>query len=651
MAPPLQSIILGAILLARSINAQHWLSAEGYDRFAPRVEDFQWGKCDPDTASRECSRFEVPLDWANHAAGKASLYVARYNATKEPKLGTIFVNPGGPGSSGVKAILGNLVLNISEASGGEYDIVGWDPRGIGKSVPRAECFKNGAEENAFWEGTVPRAGLEARGNFTDQADIDAFKKQVDQVDRLLKELGERCVAYSPDTFQYIGSAAAVRDMIAMHDVLEKRKKPVNFWGLSYGTIIGIYFVNMFPDRVGHVVLDGVVDPELWANKPSYQKWAIKPKSTEQTFAGFLKECTSAGPSRCSIASKGSTPEALRQYISDLIDRAYDYKHKYRERAKFGSFGVRSAISHGMYKPSSWPGFVDRLERFGEDIDANATLGPQAEQLLPAPLIDMPIIQSTTENSMTDDDPAPDYSFQGVTCADGIDSGNTTTKDVFDFLVNVTRTVSSMFGPQWGDGGLYCHRWPVRAVERYTGPWNKKLANTILVIGNTGDPVTPYESAKKVADALGDSAALIKQEEYGHTSLAMHSNCTIASVQNYFVNNKLPAHEWHCGTDQRLFPEPTFMTNMDDAVSASIPEASSLQKVLHRGRQGTHDLFIFLAALAASTGLILLFWYIVGRQRSKNVRETSRTAYEKSIEEHEHDNPYAPKLNGNPRVKA
>lgn len=109
---------------------------------------------------------------------------------------------------------------------------GWDPRGVGSTVPRADCFKTGTEENSFWEGTIPRAGLEARGNFTDPIDLEEFYDQVDEVDALLKELGERCVAYSPDTFQYIGSAAAVRDMVAIHDILEGPDKPIDYWGLS-----------------------------------------------------------------------------------------------------------------------------------------------------------------------------------------------------------------------------------------------------------------------------------------------------------------------------------------------------------------------------------------------------------------------------------
>ncbi|CAE6509951.1 unnamed protein product [Rhizoctonia solani] len=646
MAPPLAPLLLGAAALASSANANPWSLPEGYHRFAPRAEGFNWGSCGSETSSsRECSRFEVPLDYANTGAGKASLAVARYKATKQPKLGTLFVNPGGPGGSGVDLILGGNAETISKIAGGQYDIVSWDPRGIGLTVPRANCFKTGTEENAFWEGTIPRAGLEARGNFTDQRDIDAFYEQVDEVDRLLKELGEKCVAYSPDTFQYIGTAAAVRDMVAMHEVLEGSSKPIDYWGLSYGTVVGIYFVNMFPDRVGRVVLDGVVDPEYWANRPAHEMWSIKPESTDEAFIGFTDACAAAGPSGCALATKGATGGSIRQLMRNMIDAAYDYKHAVGKTAEIGSAAIRMLFYKGMYTPTQWPELAEQgaqLVAAAQNLSllSNSTL---TKRLLRAPLFDVERRQSTTNN-----DPAPDYSFQGVTCGDAVDAGNVTTKDVFDFLIKVTREVSQMFGPVWADAGLYCHRWPVRAVERYAGPWNKKLANPILVIGNEADPVTPYKSAKKVADALGDSAILIEQDDYGHLSLAMHSTCTISALQDYFLNNKLPSQDKLCGTDQQLFPGPGVTKSTLAKVTSEnlLTDSGTLQDELDKARTRGDNLFIVVIALAAAAGLLLLglvFSCIRDRRKSKSMHATyiPRGAFEKGGDEqgHIYDDPY------------
>ncbi|GAB1525262.1 hypothetical protein RhiTH_008420 [Rhizoctonia solani] len=660
------SLIIGATALAAVVRADPWSLPEGYHRYAPRAEGFNWGECPGNLSGRECSRFEVPLDWANHSVGKATLAVARYKATKEPKLGTLFVNPGGPSGSGVELILSSGAERISEMAGGQYDVVSWDPRGVGLTVPRADCFKTGTEENTFWEGTIPRAGLEARGNFTDQRDLDAFYEQEDEVDVLLEELGKRCVAYSPDTFQYIGTAAAARDMVAMHDVLEGPNKPVDYWGLSYGTVVGIYFVNMFPDRVGRVVLDGVVDPEYWANRPAHevsekfphhfesannvqpiQMWRIKTESTDEALTGFLTACAAAGPSGCALATKNSTTDSLRELVRDLIDAAYDYKRENGPNAQVGSAMIRMAIYRGLYTPSRWPAMAEEGAKYVEAFRNLSLLSnsPHKRSLL-EPLLDIVRRQTsnngTSNNGTSNNDPAPDYSFQGVTCADAVDAGNTTTRDVFDFLVKVTREVSPMFGPQWGDGGLYCHRWPVRAVERYTGPWNKKLSNPILVIGNEADPVTPYISAKKVADALGDSAILIEQDDYGHLSLAMHSTCTISALQDYFLNNKLPSQDKLCGTNQQLFPGPgvTKSTISKLNVHNSATDPSSLEDELDKARERGDKLFILVITLAAASGLLLLgliFSCIRGRRKSKVAHATyiPRGAFEKGGDEQGH----------------
>ncbi|KAG9076395.1 hypothetical protein FS749_011823, partial [Ceratobasidium sp. UAMH 11750] len=204
------------------------------------------------------------------------------------------------------------------------------------------------------------------------------------------------------------------------------------------------------------------------------------------------------------------------------------------------------------------------------------------------------------------------------------------------------------GPSWGDGGLYCHRWPVRAVERYAGPWNKTLSNTILVIGNEADPVTPYISAKRVADALGNSAILLEQDDYGHLSLAMHSTCTSAVLQNYFLHNELPFDDKLCGTNQVLFPGPgvTKKTLNVLSASASTPGAGTdINAELEAARQRSRNLFIAVIALAAALVLVfigLLFSCVHNcKPKYNHAAYVSRGVFEKAAEEqgHTYDNPF------------
>ncbi|KAG8707348.1 hypothetical protein FRC09_001879 [Ceratobasidium sp. 395] len=413
---------------------------------------------------------------------------------------------------------------------------GWDPRGVGRSYPLVTCFKDAQEERSFWHGTVPDAGLEARGDFTDPEDIKNFYSQEPEVDRLLGELSQRCSKLSPDFLQYVGTDAAVWDLLSLNAYFSPAGHYlINYWGFSYGTAIGAYFVNMFPEYVGRVILDGVVDPVFWANKPAHEIWAINVESTDKGLAGFIGACDKAGPKGCAFALGG--PSDLGKKIHEMIDLAYNYK-KYM-KGKFGSAYIRDTLFQGMYTPTTWVDLAKSLQACWDFLNSNP--GSQLEYCYNPG-------QPTTPN---------DYSFQAVTCADAADSVNVTTKMVFEELVNVTRDVSHTFGPSWGIGGLYCHRWPVRSAHRYQGPWNRKsLRNKILVIGNDGDPVTPLRSAKSVASAFGDSAVLIEQDSFGHSSLAMHSDCTWNAIRDYFLDRPFTMVGRVCKADQTIFPGVT-----------------------------------------------------------------------------------------------
>ncbi|CAE6409120.1 unnamed protein product [Rhizoctonia solani] len=557
MVPAYHSTFLTSLAFWAAARASVIPLSDGYHRYLSRNNHLKWQNCSlDDYPGRECAQFEVPLDWHNEAAGKASLAVIRYPAIKSPKLGTLFMNPGGPGGSGVETVQGSLGDSLMKSSGGQYDLVSWDPRGVGESTPRTDCFGTLEEATAFWNGSFVRNGLEARDNFTSQTDLDEFYEQVDEVDDLLARFGKQCVTYNPNAFQYVGTAAVVRDMVAMHDVLEGSDKPINFWGISYGTIVGIYFVNMFPDRVGRVVIDGVVNPKYWANRPAHEHMEVAFESSDEAFAGFTAACAKAGPSGCAIAKKNSTRASLSEWTRDLINAAYDYRRATGPSAQLSSAAIRGLILNALYQPQGWSNLALELKGVSDFLrDPTSANTTEIKRWLPTSVNPTDSNHKPRSDANTPNQ-APTYAYEAVTCADAQDAGNTTTKDVFDFVVKVTRHVSHMFGPisTAQISGTYCHHWPVRAVERYTGPWNKKLSNPILVIGNEADPITPYVSAKHVADALGSSAVLIEQDDYGHASLAMHSNCTFSALKKYFLHNKLPQKDEFCGTNQELFPK-------------------------------------------------------------------------------------------------
>ncbi|KAG8721741.1 hypothetical protein FRC08_010622 [Ceratobasidium sp. 394] len=647
----LYSTFLGAGFATLVSSTDPFALPPGFHQFAERAQGINWQPCG-DNGSRQCGRFEVPLDYQNATAGKASLAVARLRATRQPKIGTLFVNPGGPGGSGVDMILDGAE-DIMETAGGRYDVVSWDPRGIGLSRPKVGCFQTGEEEFNFWNNTIPFAGIEAKGNFTDPGDLSAFYDQVPQVDVLLKKIGEKCIATSPDTYQYIGSAAAVRDMLALNDYLEGPNKTVDFWGLSYGTIIGVYFANMFPDRVGRVVLDGVVDPEIWANRPAHELWNRTINSVDAAFDGFVAACAAAGPSGCAIASKNSSADSVKQTVLQLIDRAYDLRKSVGPDAELYSADVRNVLYNGLYSPTSWPDLAKELKDMSNILDNPRSSRPRKKRFFMRPRTRIrrnngqnngnggnnrngnsndndrngnDNNRNGNEGNANNDPPSTDYAFQAVACADAADPGNITTKAVFDSLVDSARTASPIFGQLWSEAGLYCHNWPVRAVERFTGPFNKTLSNKIIVVGNEADPSTPFLSAKNVADALGDSAILIEQDDFGHISLAMHSDCTQGALTDYFLNNTLPSSDKFCGTNQVLFPGPGITKNTLSVLAASgASDSTELQAELDKARAYGRNMTVAVIVLVCTVALLLMA-LILSFVRGRKVGARTRVTY-------------------------
>ncbi|KAF9516143.1 hypothetical protein BS47DRAFT_1292897 [Hydnum rufescens UP504] len=281
------------------------LSHGQYNRYGPIRKNITWTSCVTVSAPPGflCGEFDVPLDYTDVTRGKATLALIKYPSTVQPRKGTIFLNPGGPGEPGLDFLI-STGPGLSNSSGGNTTSVGHiDPRGVGLSYPRIRCFNSTAEQASFWQGTAPSqlsSGLldKSKGNFSNADGTDpnelAFWKQEPLVDYLLLAVGQKCWAENGDHLSYVGTAAVTRDIVAMHDIIEGPGSLINYWGYSYGTVIGNFLVNselkyhqlfssdnlslcptVFPHRVGRVILDGVLNPIFWSDVPSYKIWACK----------------------------------------------------------------------------------------------------------------------------------------------------------------------------------------------------------------------------------------------------------------------------------------------------------------------------------------------------------------------------------------
>ncbi|KAJ8494840.1 hypothetical protein ONZ51_g2091 [Trametes cubensis] len=490
---------------------------------------FQWGPCDPaivEDPSISCSFFEIPLDYHDRSAGTGRVAVAKANATTE-RFGTLFLNPGGPGASGLAALdqLGSTVLSLT---GGHYDLVSWDPRGVGPLTIPGDivCFSSVEEYNTFWNGTIELTGIEMTGNFTDPQDIDALLSQAPLMQKKYEELGERCLQQPSGKYlKYVGTAATVRDMVAMANALDGAKSPINLFGLSYGTVFGAWFINMFPERVGRVVLDGVLDPILLASEETTTFWPKQLMDADKVYDAFVTGCALAGPDGCSIATQGRTPADVDANIQTLLQRAHDAAHK-NSSVPVTSADIRAQLGSAMYSPDEWATFANvSYPQAVDAVDAETSGG-----------VDSRAVKRQGLRKRQNSDPdAVIYSGQAIECGDSVNRKGTTMDDVFRGIISSSRTSSHLL---WPNPLAYCPFWPVRAVERYQGPFNQKLSNRVLVLSNTYDPITPVSGARALVELLGEDASLVLLNGFGHTTVEP-SQCLNEIISAYFVNGALP----------------------------------------------------------------------------------------------------------------
>src|ERR671923_1014062 len=246
-----------------------------------------WAACDPPAQDLQCARIRVPLDWDRPRGRTISLALIRNLASRpDERIGTLFINPGGPGDTGVGLLKGDPD-GVDAIGGGRFDVVSWDPRGTHAST-RVRCFENRRSEQRFWAGaSIPTTTAEA-------------KRTV----RKVAALARRCGKVGGWLLPHISTADTARDMDHLRQLVGEEK--LTYVGLSYGTYLGQTYANMFPNRVRAMLLNGLVDPVRYS-KSAEARVAMWASFAGEVFGQFLSLCESAGSERCALAGGERSP--------------------------------------------------------------------------------------------------------------------------------------------------------------------------------------------------------------------------------------------------------------------------------------------------------------------------------------------------------
>ncbi|KKK11807.1 hypothetical protein ARAM_002654 [Aspergillus rambellii] len=537
------------LFLTAALYSPHGVSAAAVPRDATNAmvndwesitpsPDLQWIPC---FQNFTCARLEVPLDYGNPTRGStaiAFMKLAAQNVTENTR--NIVINPGGPGGSGVEILLANSIP-FAEVIQAEHNVVGFDPRGVGFSGPNVDCWPSHPEARAQFEKLFY--------SDTSYASSTSLSHQFSAADFF----GEACTAAvggSNGSAAFVSSPAVARDLLAYTKAEQRAAgKPENeaklsYYGISYGTVIGTTFAHLFPENVGPMILDGVLDVE-----DIYELgWRQNLYDSDKAIDAFYKYCNEGGPQSC--AFWGPTPASIQHRLEKLL-----------ETLKYNPIPVPSSPTCSIPLLATYSGLKElALQAVFIPLQGFPVLANVFASLEKG---DASVYMAAVTSGFLPSNPC-NNGTQGTTkdintlikCVDGYNSHSLQTLDQYRSYVDSLTAESRFFGEVWPNNanGVTCRSFHVHPPQSgiLSG---KDTATPILFVSNEIDPVTPRRGAYKMSSVFRGSEVLI-QASVGHTAIASVSKCLIQRAQAYFSHGQLPPHNTVCQPDVVPFQSVT-----------------------------------------------------------------------------------------------
>ena len=452
----------------------------------------KWKSCSGDSLDPlQCARLSVPFDYNNPSRGSFSLKLVKRPANiRTQRVGSMLVNPGGPGFGGTD-LPENAESYFSTTLIDTFDIIGWDPRGTGESTPAVDCVDN--YDTYFTNDPTP----ETEAEHQDLIDIS-------------KAFNAECQKKSGEILPYISTNATARDMDMIRAALGEEK--ITYFGFSYGSELGATWATMFPSTVRAAVLDGATDPTS-----NYMQGGLdQAKGFETEFTKFLAQCSAN--KKCPFYNNGDAEGAFDKLIKELDERPLQMS---KTRALVNQAIAYTAVSQAMYSSTMWP----ELEVALRDAQQGDGAGLMA-------LFDS-YYRRTPDGKYGNELEA----FNAIMCLD--DPGPKTVEETDSYIPKFLE-VAPRLGISF-TGGYTCVFWPAKKDQRIeiTG----KGAGPIMVVGTTGDAATPLASSQKMASTLEDGRLIVVSEDR-HTGYGAN-DCVVSAVDKYLITTKVSFAEKAC----------------------------------------------------------------------------------------------------------
>jgi pimeloyl-ACP methyl ester carboxylesterase len=446
-----------------------------------------------------CADIEVPMNWEDAEGEAISIAVVYRQAGNTQSNDFLLFNPGGPGVSGF-----DWVKNSSEFLGTKnlrqsYNLVGFDPRGVGRSSA-VRCLEN-EDYDDFLYGV---SGFELGSN----KDIEFAREEV-------AKFTESCTRNTGELLAFVDTVSAARDMDVIRVVLGQEK--LNYLGYSYGSFLGTTYANLYPSKVGRFVLDGAIDPTATDSEQTrFQLVAF-----EESLRSFLKSCSEF--SDCPFTS--DVEESLLE-IGFLLKSIEAKPLSTSSGRQVTIWALITGLIMPLYSESYWPAlstaFSESLQGKGDTFlyladfyNDRDQAGNYTSNLIPANYA-ISCLDSRADSSMS------------------------------AMLEENQRLLESapLLGRYWQFAALRCEQWPHEEAKPLSN-YSAKGAETILVIGTTGDPATPYSQAVSLAKSILEKAVLLTYQGEGHTIYGQNNACINQAVDEFFLRGKIPEADKVC----------------------------------------------------------------------------------------------------------
>ncbi|EED14326.1 conserved hypothetical protein [Talaromyces stipitatus ATCC 10500] len=460
-------------------------------------------------------------------AAQATTTLLRVPATVQPVKGSIVLNFGGPGEIG-RATLAGSAVPLQALSGGQYNLIFFDPRGTSTSNIPFTCYNTEYKLEKFAD---PQTTLDA----DDEA-----------------ALGRLWTRGTIDTNTYaqkhnvigtlIGTACTARDVMSIAESIGDDGL-LRYWGFSYGTTLGATLVSMFPDKVDKVILNGVQNPhEYYHSYADIEEWEV----ADQSFSGMFSSCVTAGPDKCALvkSNPNATAADFEKSFFDLVDTLKMHHIAVGGLMVDDSLLYTLAVN-SLYATSVWEDTTSIFDMLlTGDIDKTVFLD-FVGQVVPVDNATLLTIGSVYT------------ALEGIHCSDRAPAARAGTFEKILPAIYELSNTSKIAGRADMSLTMTCAQWKLDAKERYEGDFQVRPKSPVLLIGNMYDGHTPIKYAYNVSAGF-EGSVVLEVNGYGHTSLGLPSLCILKTTASYWVNGTLPKPGTVCQIDAPPFSNITWV---------------------------------------------------------------------------------------------